>query len=69
MPTEREKRLEEILSNFLTPLRNIPFEAPMRGLFDRRVEPFDENRWEIPNCRIFSKPPCVRFVFMFRPSR
>ena len=42
MPTEREERLEEILSNFLRPLRDIPFEVLIRGLFDRRVEPFDK---------------------------
>ena len=41
MPTEREQHLEEILSHFLKPLRNIPFELLIRGLFDRRVEPFD----------------------------
>ena len=42
MPTEREERLEEILSNLLRPLRDIPFEVLIRGLFDRRVEPFDK---------------------------
>lgn len=40
MPTKHEKHLEEILSN-LEPLRDIPFELLIRGLFDRRVEPFD----------------------------
>ena len=44
MPTEREERLEEILSNLLRPLRDIPFEVFIRGLFDRRVKRFDTKR-------------------------
>ena len=44
MPAEREDRLEGILSNLLWPLRDIPFEAFIRGLFDRRVERFDTKR-------------------------
>lgn len=44
MTTEREKRLEEILCNFLRPMRDIPFELFIQGLFEQRVVKFDKSR-------------------------
>lgn len=44
MTTEREKRLEEILCNFLRPMRDIPFELFIQGLFGQRVVKFDKSR-------------------------
>lgn len=44
MTTDREKRLEEILCNFLRPMRDIPFELFIQGLFEQRVVKFDKSR-------------------------
>ena len=50
MSIEREKKLEETLAQFIQPMKNIPFEVVIRGLYGTTVEKFDqetENNQEI----------------------
>jgi hypothetical protein len=41
MTTEREKRLEEALAQFLKPMKGIPFEVIIKSLCGASVEKFD----------------------------
>lgn len=41
MSTDREKKLEEVLAQFLKPIRGIPFEVVIKSLCNSSVEPFD----------------------------
>lgn len=41
MATERERRLESIVSHFLAPLKDIPFECVLKSLYGYSVKPFD----------------------------
>lgn len=43
MSSDRERKLEEVLAQFLKPIRGIPFEVAIRALCDVSVEPFDRS--------------------------
>ena len=46
MSSEREKRLEEALAQFLKPMKGIPFEVVIKSLCGASVEKFDPNKAE-----------------------
>ena len=41
MTSDRERHLEEVLAQFLKPIKGIPFEVVIRALCDCSVKPFD----------------------------
>lgn len=46
MTSEREKKLEETLAQFLRPIRGIPFEVIVQSICDQKVIPFDKSNSE-----------------------
>ena len=62
MTTERENRLEELLAQFLKPVRGVPYEVVIRALYDMRVEAFGRespaNRKTLADIEAAAKRAC-----------
>ena len=44
MVSDREKKLEEILAQFIKPIKNVPFEVVIKALCGTQVRKFDLNK-------------------------
>ena len=52
MSSSREKKLENVLAQFIKPVKGVPFEVVIKGLYDAEVNKFDLNK---PDNRVMLK--------------